>query len=141
MTMRAPDLETMRVFKTAWFAKAAGKARIGDKELCLAVSQASIGQADDLGGGVFTKRLNKNQHRGVILANGGRVLMIRTGKGKKAIRGVFAEMPSTAMAQPNSAARRIWQKTAEVRLPIELKAGLEAVLNGASPPSDSGSNS
>lgn len=30
------------------------------------------GQADDLGGGVFKKRLNKNMHRGIILAKGGR---------------------------------------------------------------------
>ena len=26
------------------------------------------GQADDLGGGVLKKRLNKNMHRGIILA-------------------------------------------------------------------------
>jgi hypothetical protein len=30
------------------------------------------GQADDLGGGVFKKRLNKNLHRIIILAKGGR---------------------------------------------------------------------
>jgi hypothetical protein len=29
------------------------------------------GQADDLGGGVFKKRLNKNLHRSIILAKGG----------------------------------------------------------------------
>ena len=29
-------------------------------------------QADDLGGGVFKKRLNDNMHRSVILAKGGR---------------------------------------------------------------------
>lgn len=28
------------------------------------------GQADDLGGGVFKKRLNKNMHRSIILAKG-----------------------------------------------------------------------
>jgi hypothetical protein len=28
-------------------------------------------QADDLGGGVFKKRLNKNMHRSIILAKGG----------------------------------------------------------------------
>lgn len=31
-----------------------------------------LGQADDLGGGVFKKRLNKNMHRSIILAKGGR---------------------------------------------------------------------
>lgn len=30
------------------------------------------GQADDLGGGVYKKRLNKNAHRSIILAKGGR---------------------------------------------------------------------
>lgn len=30
-----------------------------------------LGQADDLGGGVFKKRLNRNMHRSIILAKGG----------------------------------------------------------------------
>jgi hypothetical protein len=30
------------------------------------------GQADDLGGGVFKKRLNDNRHRSIIVAKGGR---------------------------------------------------------------------
>lgn len=30
------------------------------------------GQVDDLGGGVFKKRLNDNMHRSIILAKGGR---------------------------------------------------------------------
>ena len=29
------------------------------------------GQADDLGGGVFKKRLNDNMHRSIVLAKGG----------------------------------------------------------------------
>ncbi|MDP1691244.1 MAG: type II toxin-antitoxin system RelE/ParE family toxin [Burkholderiaceae bacterium] len=40
-----------RVFKTAWFTRAARKARIGDGELCVAIQQVMAGQADDLGGG------------------------------------------------------------------------------------------
>ena len=64
--------KTARVFKTAWFAKAAMKARIGDLELCAAVQQVQRGQADDLGGGVFKRRLNDNMHRSLILAKGGR---------------------------------------------------------------------
>ena len=62
----------MRVFKTAWFAKAARKARIDDVELCVAIREAMQGLADDLGGGVFKKRLNDNMHRSIILAKGGR---------------------------------------------------------------------
>ena len=61
-----------RVFKTAWFTRAARKARIGDGELFLAIQQVIAGQADDLGGGVFKKRLNDNMHRSIIVAKGGR---------------------------------------------------------------------
>jgi hypothetical protein len=31
-----------------------------------------LGQADDLGGGVFKKRLNDNKHRSIILAKAGK---------------------------------------------------------------------
>jgi len=61
-----------RSFKTAWFSKAAKKARISDDELCAAIRQVMLGQADDLGGGVFKKRLGKNMYRSIILARGGR---------------------------------------------------------------------
>jgi hypothetical protein len=61
-----------RVFKTAWFAKAARKALIADAELCWAIRQVMQGQADDLGGGVFKKRLGKNLYRSIIVAKGGR---------------------------------------------------------------------
>ena len=61
-----------RAFKTSWFSKAARKARIADTELCEAIRQVMQGQADDLGGGVFKKRLNNNMHRSIILAKGGR---------------------------------------------------------------------
>jgi len=61
-----------RIFKTAWFAKAAKKANISDKELCAAIRQVMQGQADDLGGGVFKKRLNDNRHRSIIVAKGGK---------------------------------------------------------------------
>jgi hypothetical protein len=61
-----------RTFKTAWFAKAARKALIPDEALCKAVAEVRLGQADDLGGGVFKKRLDKNRHRSIILAKGRR---------------------------------------------------------------------
>jgi hypothetical protein len=61
-----------RTFKTAWFAKAAKKAGISDEELCIAIRQVAHGQADDLGGGVFKKRLDKNRRRSIILANAGK---------------------------------------------------------------------
>ncbi|HWG19584.1 MAG TPA: type II toxin-antitoxin system RelE/ParE family toxin [Terracidiphilus sp.] len=63
---------TARVFKTAWFSRAARKAFIPDAELCSAMRQVMLGQADDLGGGVFKKRLGKNLYRSIIVAKGGR---------------------------------------------------------------------
>jgi hypothetical protein len=50
----------------------AKKARIDDDELCRAVRRTVLGQADDLGGGVFKKRLSKNMYRSIILAKGRR---------------------------------------------------------------------
>lgn len=67
-----PAARAARIFKTARFARAARKAHIDDDELCKAIRQIMNGQAADLGGGVFKKRLNKNMHRGIVLAKGGR---------------------------------------------------------------------
>lgn len=61
-----------RTFKTSWFAKAAKKRGITDQELCRAIAEVIAGQADNLGGGVFKKRLNKNSDRSIVLAKGGR---------------------------------------------------------------------
>ncbi|RTL36698.1 MAG: type II toxin-antitoxin system RelE/ParE family toxin [Candidatus Melainabacteria bacterium] len=61
-----------RTFKTEWFAKAAKKANISDADLCKAIAQVRIGQCDDLGGGVFKKRLQKNLYRSIIVAKGGK---------------------------------------------------------------------
>jgi hypothetical protein len=60
-----------RAFKSSWFTKMAKKARIKDSDLCEAIQQVIDGQAVDLGGGVFKKRLNDNKHRSIILAKGG----------------------------------------------------------------------
>jgi len=60
-----------RVFKTTWFAKAARKAQIADSELLRVAEQVMQGQVVDLGGGVFKKRLNRNEHRAIILAKRG----------------------------------------------------------------------
>jgi hypothetical protein len=59
---------TPKIFKTARFMKDAKKARINDAQLCSAIQQVMVGQADDLGGGVFKKRLNDNMHRSIVLA-------------------------------------------------------------------------
>jgi hypothetical protein len=70
--MPHPDRRSERVFKTAWFSRTARKARITDAELCAAIRQVMLGQAVDLGGGVFKKRLGKNLYRSILLAKGGR---------------------------------------------------------------------
>jgi len=62
-----------RVFRTRAFSKLAKKASLNDDALCTAVRQAMRGQAVDLGGGVYKKRLNENRHRAIILAKGGRL--------------------------------------------------------------------
>jgi len=60
-----------RSFKTAKSAKDASKAKITDLDLCAAIAQILLGQVDDLGGGVFKKRLHSNQYRSIVLAKGG----------------------------------------------------------------------
>jgi hypothetical protein len=65
------DRVAPRAFKSAWFAKTARKATISDALLCKAIAQTMAGQADDMGGGVFKKRLADNQYRSIILARGG----------------------------------------------------------------------
>jgi hypothetical protein len=61
-----------RLFKTKSFAIQAGKAWISDEELREAFAEMLNGQADNLGGGVWKKRLNANRHRSIVLAKGGR---------------------------------------------------------------------
>lgn len=60
-----------RAFKTKKFSKNAKAAFVTDADLCDAIKEVMAGQAVDLGGGVYKKRLNKNQHRSIILAKGG----------------------------------------------------------------------
>jgi hypothetical protein len=56
-----------RIFKTAWFAKAARSADIIDADLCKAAGQPADGLGDDLGGNVWKKRLDKNTKRGIVV--------------------------------------------------------------------------
>lgn len=61
----------MKVFKTAWFAKEAKKAHISDDDLCRKAREVAQGKADNLGDGVYKKRLQKNLYRSIILAKNG----------------------------------------------------------------------
>lgn len=67
MTSIAPA----RAFKAAGFAKVARKARISDEALCKAIAQVISGQADDLGGGVYKKRLHAKAYRSIVLTKAG----------------------------------------------------------------------
>lgn len=58
-----------RCFKSKFFSKQARRARITDEELCEILRELSEGKATDLGGGVFKKRLGKNDYRSIIVAN------------------------------------------------------------------------
>ena len=62
-----------RIFKTVWFSKSAKKAGLTDEQLCKAMKQVMEGKADDLGAGVYKKRLNDNLHRSIIIAKSGRI--------------------------------------------------------------------
>jgi hypothetical protein len=64
--------DRIRFFKTKWFSREARKALISDLEFCSAIRQVVLGQAIDLGGGVFKKRLGKNLYRSILVAKGRR---------------------------------------------------------------------
>jgi hypothetical protein len=57
----------MTPYLSAWFVKYAKKSHITSAMLCEAVVELSQGLADDLGGGVYKKRLKNNEHRAIIL--------------------------------------------------------------------------
>ncbi|WP_338687751.1 phage tail protein [Bradyrhizobium sp. 26S5] len=78
----------------------------------------------------------------VIRANGGKFVAIRRGRERLPVKGIYAEQPSTAMAQDNGAARLAWQKEANAqvaqRLPQEIQKQLLAEGLPYSPPADTG---
>ncbi|NUU00971.1 type II toxin-antitoxin system RelE/ParE family toxin [Herbaspirillum robiniae] len=60
-----------RVFKSRWFAREVRRSQIPDSELRAAVGQLIKGQGEDLGGGVWKKRLHRNADRAIVLARSG----------------------------------------------------------------------
>ena len=61
----------MRIFKTKWFNREAKSHAIKDDELSEAIKAVLQRKADNLGGGVYKKRLNQNRDRAIVLAKGG----------------------------------------------------------------------
>ncbi|MGY3618420.1 hypothetical protein [Bradyrhizobium sp. USDA 10063] len=64
----------------------------------------------------------------LISANGGRFVAIRKGKERLPIKGIYAAMPNTMMAQDAGAARQAWQKAAEAKLSELLPAEIQKQL-------------
>ena len=60
----------MRTFKAAWLTIAERKSGIEGSELCEATEEVKLGQAENLGGGVYKKSLYKNRPRSIISARG-----------------------------------------------------------------------
>jgi hypothetical protein len=71
----------------------------------------------------------------IVQANGGRVLMVRTGKEKNAFKPVYAETPSTGMAQDDGAPRKEWKRVADRELSATLGAEVQRALDGVTGPS------
>jgi hypothetical protein len=117
---------SVRVFKTFWFAKAAKKTHIADTELCEAIQQVMLGQAEDLGGGVFKKRLNSNMHRSIILAKGGRIWVYQYLFSKQDRKNIDED----ELVQFRSLARIYEQVTASQIAALVAKRNLLEICNG-----------
>ena len=65
-------VEPERAFTTARSSKAAQQALVTDGELREAVREVGKGRANDVGGAVYKKRLNRNMRLCIIIARGGR---------------------------------------------------------------------
>ena len=66
----------------------------------------------------------------VIEANGGRALMVRTGRGRKDFKPVYLEMPSTGMAQDKAAPRVDWTKAVDRLLGSTMATEIQLALDG-----------
>lgn len=62
---------------------------------------------------------------------GGRgLLFIRTGKSRNAVHAVMAEMPRTAMSQPDAVPRKVWERVANEELAKNVSEAVGRVING-----------
>ncbi len=73
----------------------------------------------------------------ILYGNGGRALMVRTGKGRAAIKAVYAEHPATGLGTEGDAPRVTWQKVAERELNANIGVELQRAFDGAAGPSPS----
>ncbi|VVN37931.1 hypothetical protein PS664_05225 [Pseudomonas fluorescens] len=112
----------LRLFKTRNFANAASKAWIWDSELSEAFREMLRGQADNLGGGVWKKRLNQNRHRAIVLAKGRHFWVYQL---------LFAKQDQSSISQSELAWFRSLAKTyehfneAQIQQMLDLKEFVE----------------
>jgi|GEM_PF-2795833 len=108
----------------------ASKLRVG----ILNVSGASVSKGSGLhasthrltGGG--SANLDVRKAFVVTTSAGGRFVAIRRGRERLPLKGIYAEMPNTAMAQDNSAAQTAWKKAAEAELSKRLAVEVQKQL-------------
>ena len=107
-----------RCFKTKWFSREARKALILDQELCSAIRQVMLGQAVDLGGGVFKKRLGKNLYRSIVVARGSKYWVYVYLFAKKDRANISARDLSDFRALAD-----LYERKTEVDIATELELG------------------
>ncbi|WP_242171768.1 MULTISPECIES: type II toxin-antitoxin system RelE/ParE family toxin [unclassified Pseudomonas] len=106
----------LRLFKTRHFADSASKAWVCDSELREAFGQMLKGQADNLDGGVWKKRLNQNRHRSIVLARGRHYWVYQL---------LFAKQDQSNISQKDLIAFRAMAKTYEALSEIQVQQLLD----------------
>ena len=105
-----------RLFKTRHFADAASRAWVCDSELSEAFGEMLKGRADNLGGGVWKKRLNQNRHRCIVLARGRHYWVYQF---------LFAKQNQSNISQKDLTAFRAMAKTYEGLSEIQIQRLLD----------------
>ena len=73
-----------------------------------------------------------------IQAGGNTIVMVRTGKGRAAIKAVYAENPVAGMGQDDGAPRKKWQEVASRELGQQLPAEIQKAFAGQASGASSG---
>jgi putative transcriptional regulator len=108
----------LRVFKTRWVARECRRFGIADAELMRVARQLHGGLGDDLGGGVWKKRLCNNTCRALLLAHEGRRLFFVYLFAKKTMDNIDRD----ELQRLRGLARLYWTYDTE-RLAQMLRAG------------------
>ena len=115
--MTKEQRSTTRVFKAKRFARDARKSGLTDAALCEAIREVMRGQAVDLGGGVWKKRLEENRQRSIVLARGGRYWIYEH---------LFAKADKDNISSKELEALRLLAKGYEAMQPAQIGKLLES---------------